>query len=81
MYQNPNIGQREIAKKVLGWITCSKRSLSWHEIQAALSIDTNDQTVNLESRRLCPDVKEICGSLVEIAPQGRVQLVHGTAKS
>ncbi|KAH9212710.1 hypothetical protein DL95DRAFT_508617 [Leptodontidium sp. 2 PMI_412] len=46
----------------------------------ALSIDIDDQTVNSEANRLCRDVRDICGSLVDIVPGGRVQLVHSTAK-
>lgn len=72
VYENPDVGHREIA--------CSKRPLKWHEIQGALSIDTEEHTV-LDARRLCTDVREICGSLVEVLPGERVQLVHGTAKS
>ncbi|KAK0115663.1 hypothetical protein ONS95_000068 [Cadophora gregata] len=44
-------------------------------------MDTVDQTVDFENRRLCAHVRDICGSLVEVLPGDRVQLVHGTAKS
>ncbi|KAH7336622.1 hypothetical protein BKA65DRAFT_37368 [Rhexocercosporidium sp. MPI-PUGE-AT-0058] len=80
IYQNPNIAQRETAKRLLGWITSSKRALKWHEIQGAISMNTQDQTVDFKNRRLCADVRDICGSLIEVLPGDRVQLVHGTAK-
>jgi hypothetical protein len=81
VYQNPNIGERETAQRLLGWIACSRRSLKWHEIQGAVSIDVKDNVVDFESRQLCTHIKDICGSLVDIIPGDRVQLVHGTAKS
>jgi hypothetical protein len=80
IYENPDAGHREIAMKLLGWITCSKRPFKWHEIQGALSIDTDEQHVD-DARRLCSDIRDICGTLVDILPGDRVQLVHGTAKS
>jgi hypothetical protein len=78
--QNPLDAEREAASKLLGWILSVKRSLKWHEIQCAVSIDTDDQSVNFEDRKLRVHVKDLCGSLVEILPGDRVALVHRTAE-
>jgi hypothetical protein len=78
--QNPNLEERAAAQNLLGWITCSKRSLKWHEIQAAVSINQTDQSVDFEQRQLRTHAKDICGSLIDVLPGDRVQLVHGTAK-
>jgi len=72
--------ERKIAAQLLSWIVCAKRPLKWQEIQGAVSIDLDTQTVDFDERRLSVDSKHLCGSLVEIRPGGVVDLVHLTAK-
>lgn len=81
IYDNPKEGEREITEKLLGWITCAKRPLKWHEIQGAVSIDMEDESIDFENRRLCTHVRDLCGSLIDVLPGDRVQLVHETARS
>lgn len=78
--QNPNLEERGAAQNLLGWITCSKRPLKWHEIQAAVSINYDSQSIDYEQRQLRTHAKDICGSLIDVLPGDRVQLVHGTAR-
>lgn len=67
------------ATKLLGWMVCAKRRLTWKEMQVALSIDVECQAIEYENKRLRKHIHEICGSLVSV--QGdRVSLVHSTAK-
>jgi hypothetical protein len=80
IYENPNPAQRQTARQLLGWITCAKRSLKWQEIQGATSIDVAQRFVNFEGRQLPDHIREICGSLVDISPGNRIQLVHKTAR-
>jgi hypothetical protein len=80
IFKNPNEVQRETAQRLLGWITFSKRPLKWHEIQGATSIDTQERTVNFADRQMPDHVRDICGSLVEVLPGNRIQLVHKTAR-
>jgi hypothetical protein len=80
IYHHPNISQQRTARKLLGWITFAKRPLKWHEIQGATSIDVEQNLVNFEGRQLPDHVRDICGSLVEILPGDRVQLVHSIAR-
>lgn len=81
IYSNPNENERQTAQKLLGWISCSKRPLKWHEIQGAVSIDIEDQSVDFNGRRLCTNIRDLCGSLIDILPGDTVQLVHSTARS
>ena len=79
--RNPNIAERVEAKKLLGWIVCAKRPLKWHEIQGAVSINLEEETVDFDVRRLRIDARDLCGSLLEVRPGHRVELVHGTAQA
>lgn len=67
------------AKKILGWMTCARRPLKWHEIQGALSIDTTDRTVDFVRRRSRTHIREICGSLISNLSGDRLELVHVSA--
>ena len=81
IYENPNGNERQTAQKLLGWISCSKRPLKWHEIQGAVSINIEEQSVDFEGRRLCTNIRDLCGSLIDVLPGDTVQLVHNTARS
>lgn len=70
----------DIVRKLLGWMVCAKRPLKWREIQAAVSIDPDEQTVDFDSRSLRSSVEEYCGSLIQVLSGDRVELVHTTAK-
>ncbi|KAF7504582.1 hypothetical protein GJ744_002077 [Endocarpon pusillum] len=70
----------KIARKLLGWMICAVRPLKWHEIQGAISIEPESQTVNFDDRRLRIHIRDICGSLVVLRPGDRIELVHSTAK-
>lgn len=72
--------QWKIAKKLLGWMVCSKRSLKWREIQAAMSMDFEQQTISFEAKKLRSDIQEYCGSLIQVNQGHQVELVHTTAK-
>jgi hypothetical protein len=67
------------AKKLLGWMVCAKRQLTWKEIQVALSMDCVNQSIEYDDRRLRTHIYDICGSLVQVSGD-RVSLVHSTAK-
>ena len=81
IYRNQNKSEREHARRILGWIVCAKRPLRWHEIQGALSIQLDDRRVDFDKRRLRVDMKDLCGSLVDVHIDGAVELVHTTARS
>lgn len=75
----PNLPRKEMTDKVLSWISLSKRPMRWYEVQAAISIDLDKETINEESRRP-PDPKELCASFVEVVSEQTVLLVHSTAR-
>ncbi|KAI2470710.1 hypothetical protein F4781DRAFT_421113 [Annulohypoxylon bovei var. microspora] len=60
--------QHKTTTKLLAWISNSKRPLRWYEIQAAISIDLDEPSINDENRRLVNDSKDLCASLVEVYP-------------
>jgi hypothetical protein len=80
MEQDMDDCEREDALRILAWITLAKRDLQWHEIQGAMSIDVENREVDFDGRCLSVDSKDLCGSLVEIRPEGSVTLVHSSAR-
>ena len=72
--------QRNITRKLLSWISVSKRPLRWYEIQAAISIDLENESVNDANRRLVDTSKDLCASFVEIHADQTVEFVHGTVR-
>lgn len=80
IFERKNIVLQLLARRVLGWITCAKRPLTWREIQAASAIDVRNGVVDFDRRKITSEIREICGSLVDILPGGRIQLVHATAR-
>jgi hypothetical protein len=69
----------QVAKKLLGWMVCAKRQLTWKEMQVALSLNFEAQTVDYDDLRLRRHIHDICGSLIQVSGD-RIQLVHSTAK-
>jgi len=67
------------AKKLLGWLTCAKRTLKWCEVQGAVSVDFDNGTMSSDLQ-FQEDCKDLCASLVERSSDGSVALVHSTAK-
>jgi hypothetical protein len=61
-------------------MVCAKRQLTWKEMQVALSIDIDEQTIEYDDRHLRTHIHEICGALVTMSGD-RVTLVHSTAKT
>jgi hypothetical protein len=60
-------------------MVCARRPFKWHEIQAGLSIDTIEQTVEIHERKSRVHIRDICGSLINELEGERLELVHGTA--
>lgn len=78
--QNTSLEEWKIAQKLLGWMVCARRPLKWHEIQGAVSIDPAEQTIDFDDRKLRIHIRDLCGSLIQVLPGDRVELVHSTAK-
>jgi hypothetical protein len=78
--------RKQVASKIIGWVTCAKRPLKWREIEASFSIDTNKTSV-YEYGRLLGGCKWFCGSLVDLqlgetehVAEAIITLVHETAR-
>jgi hypothetical protein len=67
------------AKRLLGWLTCARRTLKWREIQSAVSLDL-DEGIFSPDLRFQDDCKDLCASLVERSTDDSVTLVHSTAR-
>jgi hypothetical protein len=78
--QDASFEEWKIAQKLLGWMVCARRPLKWHEIQGAVSIDPVEQTIDFDGRKLRIHIRDLCGSLIQVLPGDRVELVHSTAK-
>lgn len=78
--QNTTPAEWKVAQKLLGWMVCVRRPLKWHEIQGAYSIDPEEQIIDFDDRKLRIHIRDLCGSLVQVLPGDRVELVHSTAK-
>lgn len=66
-------------RQVFGWVVYARRPLRWREVQGAISIDLDQQHVNYD-RKLLESPKALFASLIEIRPDGTVELVHATAR-
>ncbi|KAJ3536177.1 hypothetical protein NM208_g5825 [Fusarium decemcellulare] len=73
--------RRNVTKKLLSWICLSKRPLRWFEIQAAISIDLENESINEENRRLVDTSKDLCASFIEMHADQTVEPVHGTVRN
>jgi len=75
-----SIPEWRIAQKLLGWMVCATRPLKWYEIQAAVSTDVEAQVIDFDDKMLRIHIRDLCGSLVQVAAGDRVALVHHTAR-
>lgn len=69
-----------MSRRLLSWTAIARRPLKWYEIQAAISINLAEETVNEQKDRLVDSSKDLCASLVEIHADQAIELVHGTVK-
>lgn len=72
---------RQRAKFILDIITSATRTLQCHEVQGALAIRLDDRTIDFDRRRSRIPLTEICGPIVEVHPNGVIDMIHPTAKS
>ncbi|KAM6519204.1 hypothetical protein FALCPG4_012851 [Fusarium falciforme] len=70
----------EKSKLLLGWLVCAKRPLKWHEMQAILSFDAQEATVDFDNLMLKDDVRRYLGSIVHVLDGDHVRLIHTTAR-
>ncbi|KAF9772904.1 hypothetical protein IL306_009351 [Fusarium sp. DS 682] len=79
--ERQEIGLRELAIRVLSWITCAKRQLTTIELQHALATKTGKRV--LDNGDLVPidDVVSVCAGLVTVDKESNiVRLAHYTTQ-
>ena len=65
------------AVKLLGWMSCARRPMWWHEIH---SIDSQDQSLRFDAKKFRDHAQDLCGALILELPGKRLTLVHSTAR-
>ena len=81
--QDLSKAQFKYTQLLLGWLVRSKRPLKWSEIQVASSINLHigEESNELDpNQKICDDVEDLCGSLVQKLDGDRIELVHSTAR-
>jgi len=68
-----------IIKKLLGWVICARKQLTWWEIKCANSIDVERNIIDFEEKGLVVHIRDMCGSLLEASSDDAVRFVHSTA--
>jgi len=54
--------------------------MKWYEIQAAVSTDLENQSVDYKGRMYRVNSKDLCASLLEIRSDDSIEFVHSTAR-
>ncbi|KAH0536563.1 hypothetical protein FGG08_006571 [Glutinoglossum americanum] len=67
---------KELAKAILRWTVCVARPLTTEELKEALRLDVSETLPRLDK-----SVESVCGNLVHIDSQSRVQVVHQTVRT
>ena len=78
--KNKSEKSRLRAKFILEIITSATRALHSHEIQGALSIRVDNQTIDFNRRRSVVPLEDVCGPIIEVHSNGVIDMIHPTAK-
>ncbi len=74
-------GFRELAMKVLSWITCAKRPLTVEELQHALAVEIGEPELDEENLPEVEAMVSACAGLVTVDEESSIiRLVHYTAQ-
>jgi hypothetical protein len=75
------VGDRELARKALSWITLAKRPLTTAEICCALAVEPDEDKVDPENVLTPGDLVSVCAGLVVVDQESAViRLVHYTTQ-
>jgi WD40 repeat protein len=66
---------KELTKAILQWVVCAARPLTTAELTEALHLDIGQKVFRLDRT-----IESLCGQLVDVDKQGKVMLVHDTAR-
>jgi ankyrin repeat protein len=72
---------KELAKRVLSWITCTKRPLTTAELQHALAVEVDEPELDEENLLPIEDMVAVCAGLVTVDEESNIiRLVHYTTQ-
>src|SRR3984957_2730079 len=72
---------RDLAKKALAWITCTKRPLTTLELRHALAVEIGQSELDEENVPEIEDMVFVCAGLVTVDEQSNIiRLVHYTTQ-
>ncbi|KAL2144486.1 hypothetical protein VTI28DRAFT_9061 [Corynascus sepedonium] len=72
---------KELAKRVLSWITCAKRPLSTTELRIALGVEMGETELDPDNIPEVKDIVSICAGLVTVDEESNIiRLVHYTTQ-
>ncbi|XHF98005.1 hypothetical protein AWENTII_001577 [Aspergillus wentii] len=73
--------QRDMAKQVLSWVTCSRRQLTILELQHVFAVENGDPGIDMENMPEVDDMVSVCAGLVTVDEQsGIIRLIHSTTQ-
>jgi ankyrin repeat protein len=79
--QGQEAGFKELAWRVLSWITCARRPLTCTELQHALAIEASDSELGDDNFEDIEEMVSVCAGLVTVDKQSNtVRLVHYTTQ-
>jgi ankyrin repeat protein len=74
-------GLRNLAIKVLSWITCAKRQMTKTELQEALAVEVGDTKLDENNFPQVQDMVTVCAGLVTVDEKSSIiRLVHYTTQ-
>ncbi|KAH8689310.1 hypothetical protein BGW36DRAFT_70072 [Talaromyces proteolyticus] len=72
---------RELARQVLSWITCAKRSLTCSELQHAIAVEMDERELDRENMTDIELIVSVCAGLVIIDEKCEIiRLIHYTTQ-
>ena len=79
--EGQSTGFRELAKRVLSWITCARRPLTTSELRHALAVEIDEPELNKDNFEETEDMVSVCAGLVTVNKESDViRLVHYTTQ-
>ena len=74
-------GLKDLANRVLFWITCAKRPLATSELQHALAVEVGEPKLDEDNLPQIEDVISVCAGLVTVDEEsGIIRLAHYTTQ-
>jgi hypothetical protein len=75
------LGLKELAMRVLSWITCAERPLTTSELQHALAVEAGESALDQENLPQIEDMVSVCAGLVTVNEESRIiRLVYYTTQ-